>query len=116
MMAEQNAQRLATGQAIDTAAYWSDPGSVKLDGTTYTSQELGYAGAAQSSGPEPIFISKANQVPGTDTFTVPGYSGTVKGIQPGAYYTLDQLVKAGLKAGQPDAQYYPGSWSLPENA
>jgi hypothetical protein len=111
LMAEQNAQRLASGQPIDTAAYWSDPGSVTMGGTTYTSKQLGYCGLAQSSGAEPIFISQANQVAGTDTFTVPGYEGTVKGIEAGRYYTLDQLQHAGLKAGQPDAQFYPGSWT-----
>jgi hypothetical protein len=29
--------------------------------------------------------------------------------QPGRYYTLQQLEQAGLKAGQPDAQFHPGS-------
>jgi hypothetical protein len=110
LMAEQNAQRLASGQPIDTSAYWSDPGSVTMDGTTYSAKELGYSGPAQSSGPEPIYISAANQVQGTDTFTVPGYEGTVKGIEPGKYYSLQQLEQAGLKSGQPDAQYHPGSW------
>jgi hypothetical protein len=111
LLALGNAQRLATGQAIDTAAYWSDPGTISFEGQTYTAQELGYAGPGQSSGPEPIYISQNDQVPGTNTFTVPGYSGTVKGLQPNCYYTLQQLEQAGLKSGQPDAQYHPGSWS-----
>ncbi|MGA2134480.1 MAG: hypothetical protein ABSH50_19490 [Bryobacteraceae bacterium] len=109
-LAQSNAQRLASGQPIDTSAYWSDPGPVTLNGTTYTSAQLGYCGPGQSSGPEPIYIASNNQV-GPDTFTVPGYSGTVKGIQPNQYYTLQQLEKAGLQTGQPDAQYHPGSWS-----
>jgi hypothetical protein len=109
-LALENAQRLASGQPIDTAAYWSNPGSISYDGTTYTSAELGYAGPGQSSGPEPIYIALGNQIPGTDTYSVPGYSGTVKGITPG-FYTLQQLEQAGLKAGQPDAQIHPGSWT-----
>jgi hypothetical protein len=109
-LALSNAQRLASGQPIDTSAYWSDPGPVTLGGVTYTSQQLGYCGPGQSSGPEPIFISKANQV-GPDTYTVGGYAGTVTGIQPERYYTLQQLEQAGLKTGQPDTEYYPGSWS-----
>lgn len=48
ILALTNAQRLATGQPIDTAAYWSDPGSVSYDAVTYTAQELGYAGPGQS--------------------------------------------------------------------
>jgi hypothetical protein len=115
-LALENAQRLATGNAIDTNAYWSDPGSITYGGITYTSQELGYAGPAQSSGPQPICISVANQVQGTNTFTVPGYSGTVTGIQAGCYYTLQQLEQAGLQVGQPDAQFHPGSWTLTGSA
>jgi hypothetical protein len=115
-LALENAQRLATGNAIDTNAYWSDPGPVTYGGTTYSSQELGYAGQGQSSGPQPIYISVANQVQGTNTFTVPGYSGTVTGIQAGCYYTLQQLEQAGLQAGQADAQFHPGSWTLTQNA
>ncbi|HTT65902.1 MAG TPA: hypothetical protein VMG35_28825, partial [Bryobacteraceae bacterium] len=107
LLATQNAERLASGQPIDTAAYWSDPGPVTLNGVTYTSQELGYAGPGQSSGPEPIYISIGHQIPGTDKFSVPGYSGTVTGIQPNRYYTLQQLEQAGLQVGQPDAQYHP---------
>jgi len=110
LLANENAQRLASGQPIDTAAYWSDPGPVNYDGVIYTSHELGYAGPGQSSGPEPIYISQA--IPGTNTFSVPGYSGTVTGLQPNRYYTLQQLEQAGLKAGQPDAQFHPGSWSI----
>jgi hypothetical protein len=110
LLANENAQRLASGQPIDTAAYWSDPGPVSYDGVTYTSQELGYAGPGQSSGAEPIYISQA--IPGTNTFAVPGYSGTVTGIEPNRYYTLQQLEQAGLQAGQPDAQFHPGSWSV----
>ncbi|MGC9945042.1 MAG: hypothetical protein ABSF64_01485 [Bryobacteraceae bacterium] len=110
-LAVENAQRLASGQPIDTAAYWSDPGPMTVDGHTYTSQELGYAGPAQSSGAEPIYISQGDLVPGTNTFSVPGYSGTVTGIKPDCYYTLQQLEQAGLKSGQPDAQFHPGSWS-----
>ncbi|HTT64475.1 MAG TPA: hypothetical protein VMG35_21635, partial [Bryobacteraceae bacterium] len=68
LLATQNAERLASGQPIDTAAYWSDPGPVTLNGVTYTSQELGYAGPGQSSGPEPIYISIGHQIPGTDKF------------------------------------------------
>ncbi len=109
-LALENADRLASGQPIDTTAYWSDPGSITTGGTTYTSAQLGYAGAAQSSGAQPIFISTANQV-GPNTYNVPGYSGTVTGIQPERYYTLQQLEKAGLAAGQPDAQFHPGSWT-----
>ena len=113
MLAHQNALKLQSGQPIDTAAYWSDPGPLTIHGHTYTSEQLGYAGAAQSSGPEPIFISQSLQVAGTNTFTVPGYTGTVSGIQPGRYYTLEQLQQAGLPAGQPDAQMHPGSWATP---
>jgi len=115
MLAIENAERLASGQPIDTTAYWSDPGPITLDGVTYTSQQLGYAGPGQSSGPEPIYVSQANQV-GTDTYSVPGYNGTVTNIQPGRYYTLQQLEQAGLTAGQPDAQFHPGSWTLTQNA
>jgi hypothetical protein len=111
-LALENAGRLASGQPIDTAAYWSDPGSVTVDGQTFTSQQLGYAGAAQSSGPEPIYISQGDQVPGTNNFSGPGYSGTVTGVQPDRYYTLQQLEQLGLKSGQPDTQFQPGSWSL----
>lgn len=114
-LAQNNAQRLASGQAIDTSAYWSDPGPVTLDGVTYTSAQLGYCGPGQSSGPEPIYIASNNQV-GANTFTVPGYSGTVTGIQPNRYYTLQQLEQAGLQAGQPNAQLNPGSWSETESA
>jgi len=113
MLAYENAVRLESGQPIDTSAYWSDPGPRTINGHTYTSQQLGYAGPCQSSGPEPIWISQADQVPGTDTFNVPGYQGTVSGIQPGRYYTLAQLQQAGLPSGQPDTQYYPGSWTQP---
>lgn len=111
-LAVMNAQRLASGQPIDTSAYWSDPGSLNYDGHVYTSAELGYAGPGQSSGPEPIYISSGNQIPGTNNFMVPGYSGIVTGIQPNKFYTLQQLEQAGLKAGQPDTQYHPGSWTL----
>jgi hypothetical protein len=112
-LALENAGRLATGQPIDTAAYWSDPGSVTLDGQTFTSQQLGYTGPGQSSGPEPIYISQGDQVPGTtNKFSVPGYSGTVTGVQADRYYTLQQLEQLGLKSGQPDTQFQPGSWSL----
>jgi hypothetical protein len=105
-----NAERLQSGQPIDTSAYWSNPGSVTLGGVAYTPQQLGYAGPGQSSGPEPIYISIANEVaPGA--YSVPGYQGTVKGIQPGQFYTLQQLEKAGLPAGQADTEYYPGSWN-----
>lgn len=114
-LALENAQRLASGQAIDTTAYWSDPGPIDYEGTTYTSQELGYAGPGQSSGPQPIYISTANQVPGTNTFSVPGYNGTVTGIQPGSYYTLQQLEQAGLPAGQPNGQFQPGSWTTTQS-
>jgi hypothetical protein len=86
-----------------------------VNGITYTSQELGYAGPGQSSGPQPIFISQANQIPGTNTFSVPCYNGTVSGIQPGRYYTLQQLEKAGLPAGQADGQAHPGSWTLTQS-
>ena len=109
-LALSNAERLASGQPIDTSAYWSDPGPVTLNGVTYTSAQLGYCGPGQSSGAEPIYISQANQV-GPDTFTVGGYSGTVTGIQPGRFYTLQQLEQAGLSSGQPDNQFHPGSWS-----
>jgi hypothetical protein len=114
-LALENAYRLASGQPIDTTAYWSDPGSITLDGTTYTSAELGYAGPAQSSGPQPIFISDANQV-APNTYSVPGYTGTVTGIQPGRFYTLQQLQQAGLPSGQPDGQFHPGSWSETQSA
>jgi hypothetical protein len=111
-LALENAQRLASGQPIDTSAYWSDPGPVTVNGQTFTSQELGYAGPGQSSGAEPIYISLGDQVAGTNNFVVPGYSGTVTGVQAGRYYTLQQLEQAGLKAGQPDTQFHPGSWAL----
>ncbi|MGD0364953.1 MAG: hypothetical protein ABSC93_29085 [Bryobacteraceae bacterium] len=114
-LAEENAGRLASGQPIDTTAYWADPGPMTVNGITYTSQELGYAGPGQSSGPQPIFISQANQIPGTNTFSVPCYNGTVSGIQPGRYYTLQQLEKAGLPAGQADGQAHPGSWTLTQS-
>jgi len=114
-LAYSNAERLLAGDAIDTAAYWSDPGSITIQGKTFSSAQLGYAGPGQSSGPEPIFISDANQR-GPDTFTVPGYSGTVTGIQPGHFYTLQQLEQAGLKTGQPDAQFVPGSWSTAQTS
>ena len=110
-LALENAQRLASGQPIDTAAYWSDPGSITFDGHTYTSQELGYAGPGQSAGPEPIYISQGEQIQGTNTFMVPGYQGTVTGIKPNCYYTLQQLEAAGLPSGQPSAQLQPGSWT-----
>ncbi len=112
-LALENAERLASGQAIDTAAYWSDPGSLSYDGHLYTAQELGYSGPAQSSGAEPIFISDSDKIAGTNTYSVPGYSGTVTGLKPNGWYTLQQLEEAGLKSGQPDAQFHPGSWSLP---
>jgi hypothetical protein len=115
LLALDNAQRLASGQPIDTGAYWSDPGPTSYGGHMYTSKELGYAGPGQSSGPEPIYISQGNQVPGTNTFSVPGYSGTVTGIKPDCYYTLQQLEQAGLKAGQPDAQFHPGSWTTTQS-
>lgn len=114
-LALENAQRLASGQPIDTTAYWSDPGPMTYDGVTYTSEELGYAGPGQSAGAEPIYISTANQV-GPNTYNVPGYNGTVTGIQPGRYYTLQQLEKAGLPAGQADTQFHPGSWSEVQSA
>jgi hypothetical protein len=107
----ENLERLQTGQPIDTTAYWSDPGPITTGGVTYTSQELGYAGPGQSSGPQPIYISPANEYGNSGTFAVPGYSGTVTGIQPGRFYTLQELEQAGLQAGQPDAQFHPGSWS-----
>ncbi|HVN05679.1 MAG TPA: hypothetical protein VMT86_14755 [Bryobacteraceae bacterium] len=110
-LAIENAQRLASGQPIDTSAYWTDPGSIDYNGQVFTAQDLGYAGPGQSSGPEPIYISTANQVPGTNTYNVPGYAGTVTGITPGRYYTLQQLEQAGLKPGQPDGQFNPGSWT-----
>jgi len=115
-LAMENAQRLSLGDAIDTSAYWSDPGPINYEGTTYTSQELGYAGPEQSSGPQPIYISEANQIGTTGTYGVPGYSGTVSGIQPGRYYTLQQLEQAGLQTGQPDTQDHPGSWSTTQSA
>jgi hypothetical protein len=114
-LAIENAGRLASGQPIDTSAYWADPGPITMNGVTYTSQQLGYVGPGQSSGPQPIFISVANQVAGTDSYTVGGYSGTVTGIQPGRYYTLQQLEQAGLQAGQPDTEFYPGSWTTTQN-
>ena len=114
-LAYSNALRLLAGEPIDTAAYWSDPGSFTIQGKTFTSAQLGYAGPGQSSGPEPIFISDANQR-GPDTFTVPGYSGTVTGIQPGRFYTLQQLEQAGLPSGQPDTQFVPGSWSTTQTS
>jgi len=110
-LAYTNAQRLESGQPIDTAAYWSDPGSLTINGHTYTSKQLGYAGPGQSSGPEPIYISESNQIAGTKTFSVPGYTGTVTGVQAGRFYTLQQLEQAGLPSGQADAQFEPGSWS-----
>src|ERR1022692_977981 len=64
----------------------------------------------------PIYISQANQIQGTNTFSVPGYTGTVTGIQPGLYYTLQQLEQAGLQSGQPDAQFHPGSWTTTQSA
>jgi hypothetical protein len=114
-LAIENAGRLASGQPIDTTAYWSDPGSVTMDGQTFTSQQLGYAGPAQSSGPQPIYISQADQIAGTDTFTVGGYNGTVTGIQPGRFYTLQQLEQAGLQTGQSNDQFQPGSWTTPQS-
>jgi hypothetical protein len=111
-LAMENAQRLSWGQAIDTSAYWSDPGSLNFEGTTYTAQELGYAGPGQSSGPQPILISAADEIGTTGTYGVPGYSGTVSGVQPGCFYTLQQLEQAGLSSGQPDTQFHPGSWTL----
>ncbi|HUE22977.1 MAG TPA: hypothetical protein VMQ86_14930 [Bryobacteraceae bacterium] len=115
-LALENAGRLSSGQAIDTSAYWADPGSISMGGQTYTAQQLGYAGVEQSSGPQPIFISQANQIAGTDTFSVGGYNGTVTGITPGKYYTLQQLEQAGLQTGQPDGQYNPGSWTTTQSA
>jgi hypothetical protein len=115
-LAQENLGRLQSGQPIDTTAYWSDPGSITTGGVTYTSKQLGYAGPAQSSGPQPIYISDANRTPGTDTFSVGGYAGTVKGIQPGRYYTLQQLEQAGLPKGQPDGQFHPGSWTTSQEA
>jgi len=115
-LALENLDRLQSGQPIDTTAYWSDPGPITTGGVTYTSQQLGYAGPGQSSGPQPIYISEADQIPGTNTFGVPGYDGTVTGIEPGRYYTLQQLENAGLPAGQPDAQFHPGSWTTTQNA
>ena len=115
-LAIENAGRLASGQAIDTAAYWADPGSIDFEGHTYTAQQLGYAGPGQSSGPEPIFISQVDQIAGTNTFSVPGYTGTVTGIQPGKYYTLKQLEDAGLPSGQTVAQDQPGSWTTTQAA
>ena len=115
-LALENLDRLQSGQPIDTTAYWSDPGPITTGGVTYTSQQLGYAGPGQSSGPQPIYISEADQIPGTNTFGVPGYDGTVTGITPGRYYTLQQLENAGLPAGQPDAQFHPGSWTTTQNA
>lgn len=113
-LALENLDRLQSGQPIDTTAYWSDPGPITTGGVTYTAQELGYAGPGQSSGAQPIYISDANRLQGTDTFSVPGYAGAVTGIQPGRYYTLQQLEQAGLKAGQPDGQFHPGSWTTTE--
>jgi hypothetical protein len=115
-LALENLGRLQSGQPIDTTAYWSDPGPITTGGVTYTSQDLGYAGPGQSSGPQPIYLSQANEYAGTNTFAVPGYSGTVAGLQAGRYYTLQQLEQAGLKAGQPDAQFHPGSWTTTPNA
>jgi hypothetical protein len=112
----ENLERLQSGQPIDTTAYWSDPGPITTGGVTYTSQELGYAGPGQSSGPQPIYISSTGQVPGTDSYSVPGYTGTVTGIQPDRYYTMAQLEQAGLQSGQPDAQFHPGSWTLTESS
>ena len=114
-LALENLGRLQSGQPIDTTAYWSDPGPITTGGVTYTSAQLGYAGPGQSSGPQPIYISEANQV-GPDTYSVGGYSGTVTGIQAGRFYTLQQLEQAGLPAGQPDAQFHPGSWSTTQTA
>ncbi len=116
LLSNENANRLATGSAIDTSAYWSDPGPVTVNGHTYTSQELGYAGPCQSSGPQPIYLSANEQIAGTNTFCVPGYTGTVTGLQPGRYYTLQQLEQAGLPSGQPDAQSHPGSWSMTQSS
>jgi len=114
-LALSNAERLQAGEPIDTSAYWNDPGPVTIGNTTYTSQQLGYAGPGQSSGPEPIWISVANQV-GPGEYSVPFYQGTVKGIQPGHFYTLQQLQAAGLPSGQPDGQFHPGSWSEVQSA
>ncbi|HXM40247.1 MAG TPA: hypothetical protein VN924_03295 [Bryobacteraceae bacterium] len=114
-LALENAGRLASGQAIDTTAYWSDPGSITMGGQTYTAQQLGYAGPGQSSGPLPIYISEADRNAGTDTFSVGGYTGTVTGIQPGKFYTLQQLEQAGLPAGQSSGQFQPGSWTTTAN-
>lgn len=111
----ENLDRLQSGQPIDTTAYWSDPGSITSGSHTYTSKDLGYAGACQSSGPQPIYISQAFNLQGTNKFIVPGYSGTVEGVQPGRYYTLQQLEQAGLKTGQPDAQSHPGSWTTTQS-
>lgn len=110
-LALENLGRLQSGQPIDTTAYWSDPGPITTGGVTYTSQELGYAGPGQSSGPQPIYISTSNQLQGSDKFSVPGYNGTVSGLQPDRYYTLQQLEKAGLPPGQADGQFHPGSWT-----
>src|ERR1039457_732456 len=66
-LALENVDRLQSGQPIDTTAYWSDPGPITTGGVTYTSQQLGYAGPGQSSGPQPIYISQANQIQGTNT-------------------------------------------------
>jgi hypothetical protein len=96
-LAMENAQRLSWGQAIDTSAYWSDPGALNFEGT---------------SGPQPILISAADEIGTTGTYGVPGYSGTVSGVQPGCFYTLQQLEQAGLSSGQPDTQFHPGSWTL----
>jgi hypothetical protein len=115
-LAMENAQRLSTGQAIDTSAYWSDPGSLNFEGTTYTAQELGYAGPGQSSGPQPILISAGDEIGTTGTYGVSGYSGTVSGVQPGLFYTLQQLEQAGLPSGQPDTQFHPGSWTTTPSA
>ena len=111
-LASKNLQRLESGQPIDTSAYWSDPGPLSAGGVTYTSAQLGYAGPGQSSGPEPIYLSSTSQIQGTDSFELPGYTGTVTGLQPGRYYTLQELEAAGLPKGQEGNQLNPGSWSL----
>ena len=111
MLAAKNLQRLESGQPIDTSAYWSDPGPITAGNRTCTSAELGYAGPGQSSGPQPIYLSVNSQIKGTNTFMVPGYAGTVSGLQPGRYYTLQQLEAAGLTKGQESNQFNPGSWT-----